>query len=295
VGVDDDRPATIDGAVLTAAVREHLAVADPELAALIPDTAVGDLHLPDFDPPVVASLRSVAVSCTNWLALIAIALLAVALIIGDRKYALRRFGIWAIVTGLLWAIGPRILVFLAHRWTEDADATIDAAVGAATKVVTAAATGLVISGIGAIVIAQFVALGQSFDTTGEPVGHRPDPRPVRRVPPPAAATTATYGRPPQPAAARVDTYESTWSATPAAGQPQIPAATAATSARPSGWGLTQFVSTPLPPPAPVHPPAAHLSDIDDVDPWAHFAGPAVRPPLANDDRPRWEQHPPDDR
>jgi len=38
VGVPDDRPATIDAAVLIAAVREHLAVVDPALAALIADT-----------------------------------------------------------------------------------------------------------------------------------------------------------------------------------------------------------------------------------------------------------------
>ena len=71
VGVTDARPTTIDGATLVAALRDHLATVDPNLAAAIPDTAIPDLHLPDVDPPFVSSLRSVAEACTAWLAAIA--------------------------------------------------------------------------------------------------------------------------------------------------------------------------------------------------------------------------------
>ncbi|MBI5089512.1 MAG: hypothetical protein HZB15_11835 [Actinobacteria bacterium] len=261
VGVDDDRPTTIDGAILLVALRDHLATVDPALAALIPDGAVPDLHLPDVHPPFVASLRTIAVTCTNWLAAAALVLFAVALIVGERRYVLRRYGIWAIVTGLLWAIGPRVLVMLAHRWTPDSDATIAAAVGAATKVMTAAATALVASGIVAIVVAQFAGLGQRYVDAPPPA---PSPGPARQrvpraEPPPVAARPAPGRRP-------LDVYEPGW-----VGQAPSPAPVAATTVmRPTGWGVPQFTA-PLP--EPVH---ADGYD-DDVDPWAHFSGPAVRP------------------
>ncbi|MGE0000045.1 MAG: hypothetical protein AB7L17_22135 [Ilumatobacteraceae bacterium] len=273
VGVDDERPTTIDGATLVAALRDHLATVDPALAALIPDGAVPDLHLPDVHPPFVASLRSIAVTCTNWLAGLAVLLFAAALIVGDRRYALRRYGIWAIVTGLLWAIGPRILVLLAHRWTPDSDATIAAAVGAATKVMTAAATALVASGVVAIVVAQFAGLGQRYvdapPPTAAPAPARAQPARVAAVPAHAAPARPAPA-PRQPARpAPADVYEPGWVHTsqhPLA--PPVPAHAAATTVmRPDGWGVGQFTA-PAPEPVPAD---------DDVDPWAHFSGPAVRP------------------
>jgi hypothetical protein len=281
VGVTDARPTTIDGATLVAALRDHLATVDPNLAAAIPDTAIPDLHLPDVDPPFVSSLRSVAEACTAWLAAIAIVLFALALVIGDRRYALRRYGIWAIVTGLLWAVGPRIVVLLAHRWTPEADATIGAAVGAATKVVTAAATALVASGVVAIVVAQFAGLGQRF-VDAPPPSAAPSPRPA---PSRVAPASPAYARTP---AAPIDTYEpgragdSGWygdaahapAHTPTGAAPSTtvmhPPAWGAAASAPAAWGPAAYAAPP-PQPAVAHP------DPDDVDPWAHFAGPAVRP------------------
>jgi hypothetical protein len=281
VGVDDQRPSTIDGALLVSAVKEQLAVADPALAALIPDVVIDDLHLPQYRPPLVASLRSFAVSCTNWLALAAVALLACALIIGDRKYALRRFGIWAIVTGLLWAIGPRLFVMAAHRWATDVDATIDAAVGAATGTVTAAATALVVAGVGALVVAQFFGLGWQSEVAPEMTVPQPA---ARRAAPPRRAAPAYQQA--TPASALIDTYEPGPYRTPVAGLPR--------TRPPDPPPVQRPAATPLrPPPAPSQPPplspASSLAQLvastpaslpraaDDpsqlVDPWAHFSQP----------------------
>jgi hypothetical protein len=282
VGVDDIRPATIDGALLTTAVRDHLAAADPELAALIPATAVGDLHLPEYHPPFVASLRRIAVSITNWLALAAVALLACALIIGDRKYALRRFGVWAIVTGMLWAIGPRVVVYLAHRWASDADATIDVAVGAATSMVVKVATVLVGAGICSIVVARFVALGQFAGLGSQPrsAGQPVDVRSALWRRQPARSVVVAQARPqpqqrsPAPTA-RVDTYESGRDRTPIVGQARSSPVAPDILIKPAGWGVNQFVAPLVGPDAP--PLAAEHDDTPDIDPWAHFSRP-VEPP-----------------
>ncbi len=298
VGVDDQRPSTIDGALLVSAVKEQLAIADPQLAALIPDIAINDLHLPEYRPPLVASLRGFAVSCTNWLALIAVALLSVALIIGDRKYALRRFGVWAIVTGLMWAIGPRLFVLAAHRWATDIDATVDAAVGAATGTVTATASALVVTGIGALVIAQFFGLGWSPDVAAQPPDRQPAPRRYRT----ARRAEPVVGYSPPPAPARIDTYEPGSYRTPVAGVPRTaPLAhrpvTAPPQQRsqplsqlsprsagrpveppalPTAWSLAQLVaSTPVPAtlvPATTVPATPIGDDQSEIlDPWAHFS------------------------
>jgi hypothetical protein len=150
---------------------------------------------------------------------------------------------------------------------------------------TTAATCLVIAGIVALLIAQFVSLGQTLDSEGVPVDTRTA---VRQ--PPQSRTVATYDRAPVAPRPPADTYQPSWSHTPVAGQARTPAAAAT---RPAGWGLGQFVApdaapayAPTPPPAPPSPQASAWppapTDPDDIDPWALFSGPAVPPPPRND-------------
>jgi hypothetical protein len=290
VGVDDPRPATIDGAALIAAVRAQLATVDPALAAQLPELTIGDLHLPEYHPPFVESLRRVAVTCTAWLAFVAIALLALALIVGDRKYVMRRFGVWAVVTGAVWAIGPRILIEVVHRMVPDADATLAAAIGAATKMVMTVATVLVALGIGSIVAAQFVGLQLVPEPRdGLAVERRTTrrqsaaPAPVRQqVVPPAArpayhVDTWTPSTQPMPAPAPATTAMAT-SAPPLPTRSQPPARPPAPDIviRPAGWGVDQFTGADRlfgPPTAKNPGPDVAAAADQAVDPWAYFSEP----------------------
>ncbi len=177
-GLADPRPATIDGALLLAAVREHLAPSGPGLAALIPTDVVGDLTIPERSVPFIAGLRSFASAATTRLALTSVTLFGAALFIGDRARTLRRVGRWAVAAGVCWAIGPRLIVAAAHRWLGGIDATLAAVVSSATSTVTAAATVLVLAGIGTLVAARLLRLA------GEAKDARPsdDVRPARMAP-----------------------------------------------------------------------------------------------------------------
>lgn len=161
-GVPDPRPTTIDGTALVTAVRDKIAIANPELAARIPIDSIGSIHLPEVQVPYTTTLRHLAENCTTWLATVAIGFIGLCLSLGDRKHVLRRYGTWAIIAGALWLIGPQIIMFAAHRWAHPVDAIISAAVSAATKPLIAAASLLVASGIGALVLRQFVWLGQAL-------------------------------------------------------------------------------------------------------------------------------------
>lgn len=274
-GVPDPRPATIDGAVFVAAVRDHLSVASPELAARIPTDIVGDLQVPEHEIPFAAGIRSFAETATNWLAAAAIGLLAFAFLTGDRARTLRRFGIWAISAGLAWVIGPRIVVALAGRWARSGDATLAAALTAATSTVTAVATVLVVVGVGSVVgsfALRATSLGVAALGAGAGrVGARPVERRPRRAPRPRQGVEPLSPSPSPPFA-------------PSAPTTRLPAA--------APLATTRLPATP--PRPPVDAPTTVLRGPDllgvaaaapappvpepEVDPWAFFGTAPSDPP-----------------
>ncbi|MCU1392592.1 MAG: hypothetical protein JWM34_1020 [Ilumatobacteraceae bacterium] len=151
LGVNDPRPTTIDAGALINAIRDRLAPTQPELAALIP-TSTATIDLPKVQSPVISDARSLADTWTLYLGLIAVAIVVLCMVFGDRRWTLRSYGFWAIFTGAFWAIGPRLAPWLVHHFAPQADAVVGATVDAVAGPITFAATLLVVSGIAALVV-----------------------------------------------------------------------------------------------------------------------------------------------
>ena len=280
-GVPDPRPATIDGAQLVAAVREHLAVASPQLAERIPADLVGQLKVPEWKPPFIAGIRRLAEEATKWLGAAAIGLLTFALLAGDRARTLRSYGFWAISAGLAWALGPRLVVLAAKKFATSIDATLAAGVGAATNTVTVVATGLVATGIAALVGSRLLRLAPSRDSVRRTPAVRSSVREARPLRRPEAAPTRDVTEPVVVPVART-------TVTPVVPAPP-PISTAPTTVQPvvspagppdmspvglstdPGSGPTPVFASDLPLSAPV------TSPLTELDPWAYFSGPAIDP------------------
>ncbi len=294
-GVPDPRPSTIDGSLLVTAIREHLAGASPALAARIPADLVGDIEVPEHELPFVAGLRTLATNVTEWFGAAAIGLLTFSFLAGDRAGTLRRYGYWAISAGLVWALGPRLVVLGARKFFTSGDATLAAGVGAATKTVTVVATILVATGIAALVagyMARLVPSGGRVDRPferfsdhrGEPLRAPRPSRVERPLPDPSSArpVDSSYGTgmgritpvarvettEPTPIvpveATTVASVEATTVLPVVPGPPVVPVA-------PIGGPPGPIVAGDLPLAAPVVPA------VPDVDPWALFSGPAIDP------------------
>jgi hypothetical protein len=253
-GVPDPRPTTIDGTALVTAVRDKIATANPELAARIPIDSIGSIHLPEVQIPYTTALRHLAENCTSWLATIAIGLIALCLVLGDRKHVLRRYGTWAIIAGALWVIGPRIIMLGAHRWAHPVDAIISTAVSAASKPLTVAASLLVASGIGALVLRQFVWLGQALPGPASEIDASTLPAPRTRRS--GRGASRVFGAPVAGAwltpRHHIDEPELQM-------QPTATVLVQQNGANRSVWEASTVMTAP---------PEVEL------DPWAHFSGPA---------------------
>ncbi len=277
-GVPDARSGAIDGTLLLGAVRDHLASTAPDVAALVPTDLVGEITVPEFELPYAAGLRDLAEAVTLWLGAAAIGLLTFLLIVGNRSATLRRYGYWAIAAGLFWAVGPRLLVLAARRFASSVDATLAAGVDAATSTVTVAAMILVATGIAALVAGYALRLAPSGGPADRTPILRRAPRrerlparprrsptlPTERSSSPPASTTVVVVPPPLP--------PFTGSAPRTAVMPIQPASdiTAPTPNVRAG-------DLPLAPSSPPAPPLPEPPGEDDIDPWAHFAGPPVDP------------------
>lgn len=216
LGVDDPRPTTIDVGALTTAVRERLAPTQPQIAALIP-TSAATIDLPTAKTGAVKSLRTLAERWTTLLGVGSFLILVLMMIVGDRRSVLRSFGFWAIMTGAFWAIGPRLVPWLAHQSAPDADALIKATVTAVAGPITAAATALVVVGITALIVRALV-FRNAANT------------PVVAAPAWAAAEYAT-------------------AAVPVAGGPLMGTVLGRAPAQPVGYGWTRTDEVPVTAPA----------------------------------------------
>ncbi len=247
LGVDDDRPTTIDTAAFMVAVRDQLVQISPEAADLVPVEGVGELALPRFQPPGVGTLRRIAEPVVNTLALVAVGLLGLSLVLGDRRSTLRRYGIWALCSGLGWLLVPLLVNAAARTWADGVDAIVAAALTESRRTVLPVAMAIAASGAVALIVSLLPALGSS--STASPV----------------AAGTAGQGRRVQP----VVPVRST-----AAPRPAAPVTAAQPTVRVDTFVRSAPVEAPPAPPvaAPVTvPPTAN------VDPWAaYFGDPAAR-------------------
>ncbi len=254
LGVPDDRPTTIDGTILVEGVRAQLAITHPDLAPLLPADAVGDIALPAVQPPFVAGLRTLAETITTWLALTAATLLLVCVATGDRKYTFVRYGLWAIVTGAFWVIAPYVAVLAVRKWAPGADSALSAAIGAATKTVTVAASILVVSGVGALVLRVFAGLDRADShPSNRPARAQRAAGAVSRLGPSRRQSGAATRRTPVPA--------------PRQSPARSPLDVEPTRVHPAaGTRPIADDSTPRP-----TPPA---SPVDEIDPWAMYSGPA---------------------
>jgi hypothetical protein len=252
LGVDDDRPTTIDTAGFMVAVRDQLVQISPEAADLVPVDGVGELTLPRFQPPGVGTLRRIAEPVVNTLALVALGLLGLSLVLGDRRATLRRYGVWALCSGLGWLLVPLVVNAAARTWADGVDAIVAAALAESRRTVLPVALGIAASGAVALIVSLLPALGAASGATAQ-VGSagRTQQRvapvvPVRGAPAPRAAAPVNAAQP----TARVDTFVRT--APGAAG-------TAGSAAVPPPAGPLPVAQGPV------------------VDPWsAYFGDPAAR-------------------
>ena len=290
LGVDDTRPTTIDTAALIDAVRDHLAVAAPTVAAsldaLIANVDVPQLTLPDLHTDAAGRFRSIADKTTTSLGILAVTLLGLAFVIGDRRRVVRRFGTWAVFSGIGWLAGPYLVAAIAKQFASDLDHTIDAVRRACQGPVIIGSIVLVGAGVAALV-AWLLPIWPAAVVNGDPYvpvragAARPPSRPRRAVagvdPTPASVATTSVASVATAGATStrgpVDTFS--WSGQQPPNAPQWANQQAiqqsfhgTASVAPDPWAATMPTVQPQ-----VSRPAP---SSDDADPWSMYFDPNQR-------------------
>ena len=243
LGVDDERSTTIDTAGFMVAVRDQLVQISPEAADRIPVDGVGELDLPRFQPPGVGTLRRIAEPAVNTLAVAALGLLGLSMLLGDRRSTLRRYGIWALCSGLGWLLVPIIVNAAARAWADGVDAIVAAALSESRRTVLPVAMAIAASGVAAVVVSLLPAPGSSGRRSASsavstaPGGRVQPTAPVRQVAPVWRPEPVTAAQP----TARVDSF------------------------------VRSAPATPAPPPAPAPAPVS-VAAGQAVDPWVAYFG-----------------------
>ncbi len=152
LGVNDPRPTVINTSALITAVREHLLAVAPGVAAVLPDGAVDDITLPKYHPPGAGTMRTLARPLTTLFAWLGAFLLIAAFAVGDRRRTLRRFGTWAVMSGIGWLVIPKLIVAAARHWATSFDDVIAVAARVSARAIAPAAAALVIVGLVALVV-----------------------------------------------------------------------------------------------------------------------------------------------
>jgi hypothetical protein len=210
LGEDDPRPAALDATSLlddiTAAVG-----ASPAIPTTLPVT---DVPLPRADLGWMEGVRTTVDAAVLPLALLAAALFAIALIIGERPRVLRRLGAWAFGAGLLWVVVPPAIVWGARRWAPGADSVVAAALDEAMSGLLPMALALVFGGVAAFG-GSFVVGGVERAAAAAPPPPAPavaPSAPVRQRPARGAATGVVPAM--SPAATRTMPQQTAPAATP---------------------------------------------------------------------------------
>jgi hypothetical protein len=243
LGADDARPARFDLVPLlsqlpaTAGLVGQVTDAaggvidDPSLV-VPPSIPVGDVPLAPTATSGVGGVRSTVAALVLPLALVAAGLFAAGILLGERRWAMRRLGVWGIAAGGTWVIVPPLLVWAAGRWASGADSVVAVALDEALSGLLGAALVLLLGGV--------AVLASSFLVGGDRA-----PRTTARAPVPA-----TSGPPPAPRRAAVDQ------------RPVAPAPTAAPPA--AARRRTRSPAAPQRP--PTSPPAAPAPPRQPIEP-----------------------------
>ncbi len=282
LGIDDPRDTTIDTAALVEATRQHLAELDPTLADLIPADAagqIGQITLPEYRPPGAGTARDLAGPATGALGTIAVVLLAVSFVAGERRRTVRRLGTWALCSGIGWLVGPLLITAAAEQWFPDASATVRVITEEYARTIRVGSVLLV--GLGAVALVMWALPIWPDDrwATREPATVPPArPQPdwataqayraslahSAAAGPAGASTPPHVAPPPTAVAGPVDTFVRS---VETAGRPPARPVSPATAAVDAIWRATEPGATP--PPGPAAPPAPPPAE---VDPWAAFFG-----------------------
>ncbi|WP_420453142.1 hypothetical protein [Ilumatobacter sp.] len=153
LGEDDPRPAVFDLAPVVDDIGTELLPAgvDPSVLGSA-GVAVPAVSLPGTPFPWLGDVRRGVASAVVPMALVAGALALIALVAaGDRRWVVRRIGVWAVLAGALWVAVPPIAVQLARWWVRGSDALVEVAVREATSGLRPAAIALVALGVAAVV------------------------------------------------------------------------------------------------------------------------------------------------
>ncbi len=189
LGEDDPRPTEFDLAPLV----DVLVASTPGLdAAGLPTDrfVVPAVPLPRSDVPAVGATRRAISAATIPLALLALAGFLVGVASADRRWAMRRFGLWAVMAGAAWVMAPAVATWAARRWASGADAVI--AVAVEEGVSGLRPTALVLVFVGLAVFAGSFVIPASIARSAPDRPQRPQPTPAReRQRPSAAQTPAT--------------------------------------------------------------------------------------------------------
>ena len=254
----------LDFGAASEAFQSEFARTQPQLAPIIEQTPT-DLSLPD-----VSTSSSLSDTADRWvwrLALISALLFVASFVIGDARLTARRFGYWAVATGILWVVGSPIATWLAPRISTSVDATATVVVREYTAPIGPWALGLTIAGVVAIV-GSFLVPRPREASSREPAPESAPPREPRRDRRRATAAASTAAA---LAAQHRDTPERSRSvpprqpADPFAADPTVPVPAAR-----SGDTATMPVHTNPTRDHVPRPPA----DSGEVDVWAAYDAPA---------------------
>jgi len=129
------------------AFRAELARQQPALAPYL-EQASTPLSLPDL--ATATSARTAADTWVWRLAALSGLLFAASFVLGDARRTARRFGYWAVATGVLWVIGSPLATWLAPKVSSGFDATATVVAREYTRPIGPWALGLVIAGLVAV-------------------------------------------------------------------------------------------------------------------------------------------------
>jgi hypothetical protein len=146
LGADPPRETTVDPNVFIGAVVKQLSQKHPEIADQLAGVHGEPVSLGSFKVPFAGPTRDLARVFVPVLAACALAGITGSLFAGPQSRVLRRIGLWAMVTSLLWVAGPKIAVWAIERWSPEQQALGSVAVKSAAATVTGTATVLGIVG-----------------------------------------------------------------------------------------------------------------------------------------------------
>ena len=276
LGEDDPRPAEFDVAPLT-----------DEIVAAVPGLEAADLPTTRFDVPDVplprtriawmADVRNIVQAATIGLAIAAAIGFVTGFVIGDRRWTLRRLGLWAAFAGAGWVLIPLFVTWAAGQWATGADSVIEVAVREAVSGLRTTAVVLLVGGVACVIASLTPAIGRLLDRPEQTGPVQPGPNPdlapaVRRRHTPAtppADHSRVRTRPAVEADFRPDQA-------PAATSTRRPEPTAAMppldrQARPPTQPPTRRDELPIRELAVDSPDVADLDDPDDDDLWDFYS------------------------